>query len=398
MELTVEQKYELITRNLQEIIVDEEVIKKILAVRPFRIYWGTAPTSPPHLGYFAPMFKIIDFLQAGCEVIILIADLHAVLDNMKSTFDKIEARTKYYTILIQELLKSLNVDITKLKFVRGTEYQLNKEYTLDVYKAHTLISVMEAKHAGAEVVKQSDNPKMTGLMYPTLQALDEQYLGVDAQIGGIDQRKIMTHARTLLPMLGYKKRFEFMNKMVPGLRFEKKVISEHNPTQVKQSLKDIIQSLLNSENDEKIIMNKLKIILEKDEQAIQFDKMSSSDNDSKISLLDTKNQIKTKINKCYCFPGDIEDNCLLDMLNEIIFPVHLLKGSNFNINRKEEYGGPIIYNDFDNVQNDFKLEKLHPADLKLGIIDSIDTILEPLRNVFKSKEFVALINKAYSNK
>jgi len=38
---------------------------------------------------------------------------------------------------------------------------------------------------------------MTGQLY--LQALDEEYLKVDAQFGGVDQRKIFTFAEKVLP-------------------------------------------------------------------------------------------------------------------------------------------------------------------------------------------------------
>jgi tyrosyl-tRNA synthetase len=31
------------------------------------------------------------------------------------------------------------------------------------------------------------HPLLSGLLYPGLQALDEEYLGVDAQFGGVDQ-------------------------------------------------------------------------------------------------------------------------------------------------------------------------------------------------------------------
>ena len=41
--------------------------------------------------------------------------------------------------------------------------------------------------------------------------------------------------------------------------------------------------------------------------------MSSSNLDSKIDLLDTKNQLKSKINKCYCLPKEIDDNCLMNI-------------------------------------------------------------------------------------
>src|SRR5437773_2602719 len=136
MELSVDEKYNLITRNLQEKIDDEIIVKKIISQRPLKLYWGTSCTNRIHLGYFVPLLKIIDFIKAGCDIIILIADLHAVLDNLKSSFNQIELRSKYYIIIIQEILKSLNVDISKLKFIKGTEFQLSKEYTIDMYRAH----------------------------------------------------------------------------------------------------------------------------------------------------------------------------------------------------------------------------------------------------------------------
>ena len=53
--------------------------------------------------------------------------------------------------------------------------------------------------------------------------------------------------------------------------------------------------------------------------------MSSTNNQSKITLLDSKKLIKNKINKVYCCPGDIEDNSLLSLIEKIIFPYLSLK-------------------------------------------------------------------------
>ncbi len=52
------------------------------------------------------------------------------------------------------------------------------------------VGIRDSRKAGAEVVKQVSNPLVSGLLYPLLQALDEVYLKVDAQFGGVDQRKI----------------------------------------------------------------------------------------------------------------------------------------------------------------------------------------------------------------
>ena len=60
------------------------------------------------------------------------------------------------------MLKSIGVPIEKLKFVKGTDYQLSKEYTLDVYKLSSMVTEHDAKKAGAEVVKQVDHPLLSG--------------------------------------------------------------------------------------------------------------------------------------------------------------------------------------------------------------------------------------------
>ncbi len=62
--MTAEEKYQLITRNLQEVL-GEKHMKDILQERDLKLYWGTATTGKPHIGYFVPMTKIADFLKAG---------------------------------------------------------------------------------------------------------------------------------------------------------------------------------------------------------------------------------------------------------------------------------------------------------------------------------------------
>lgn len=85
------------------------------------------------------------------------------------------------------MFQSLGIPTSKLRFVEGSSYQLTKEYSLDNYKLCALVTEHDAKKAGAEVVKQVDSALLSGLLYPGLQALDEQYLGVDFQFGGVDQ-------------------------------------------------------------------------------------------------------------------------------------------------------------------------------------------------------------------
>lgn len=337
-----DEKFALIVRDLQE-VVDEDKIKDILNERDPKIYWGTAPTGKIHLGYFVPMLKIADFLEAECEVTILFANMHAYLDNMKSTWDELDKRTKYYEFTIKEMLKLVGVPIKKLKFVKGTDFQLSKKYTLDMYKLSALASTKDTQKAGAEVVKQVASPKMSGLLYPILQSLDEEYLEADAQFGGVDQRKIFMFSREFLPKIGYQKRIHLMNKLIPGLG--------------------------------------------------ESGKMSSSEPNSKIDFDDTDKAIRKKINKAFCVDRKVEGNGLLAILKHIIFYKLEKEGLEFVIDRPEQYGGKITFKNYIDVENAFIKGDLASVDLKQGIADEIIKFLSPLREVLEKNS--DLIKEAY---
>lgn len=68
------------------------------------------------------MWDLYLFLQ----VTILFADLHAYLDNMKAPWDLLALRVQYYERAIKAMLKSIGVPLEKLKFIKGSDYQLSK--------------------------------------------------------------------------------------------------------------------------------------------------------------------------------------------------------------------------------------------------------------------------------
>ncbi|XP_046872951.1 tyrosine--tRNA ligase, cytoplasmic [Hypomesus transpacificus] len=338
-QLSPDDKFHLITRNLQEVL-GEDKLKQVLQERELKVYWGTATTGKPHVAYFVPMSKIADFLKAGCEVTILFADLHAFLDNMKAPWELLELRVRYYEQVIKAMLESIGVPLDKLKFVKGTDFQLSREYTLDVYRLSSMVTEHDAKKAGAEVVKQVEHPLLSGLLYPGLQALDEEYLKVDAQFGGVDQRKIFTLAEKYLPSLGFAKRAHLMNPMVPGLTGSK---------------------------------------------------MSSSEEESKIDLLDRKEDVKKKLKKAFCEPGNIQNNGVLSFVKHVLFPLH----GEFSIRRDPKFGGDQVFTVFEEVEKDFAAELIHPGDLKASVEVALNKLLDPIRKKFESPELRKLTNTAY---
>ena len=56
-------------------------------------------------------------------------------------------------------------------------------------------------------------------------------------------------------------------------------------------------------------------------------KMAASDQDSKIDLLDPPDQIKAKLKKAFCEPGNVDDNGILAFCEHVIFPFLKAEGS-----------------------------------------------------------------------
>jgi tyrosyl-tRNA synthetase len=261
--------------------------------------------------------------------------------------------------------------------VTGTSYQLSREYSLDVYRLAASVTEHDAKKAGAEVVKQVESPLLAGLLYPGLQTLDEQHLGCDFQFGGADQRKIFTFAELYLPRLGYAKRAHLMNEMVPGLA---------------------------------------------------GGKMSSSDPNSKIDLLDAPAAITKKIKAAFCEEGNAEDNGVLAFVKAVLIPISQLRRERarmtddqlaaegitraaaeaqkpfvsagapddavFTIVRDDKFGGPLHYTDYAVLKADFEERKVHPKDLKAAVGQAIQELLAPIRAAYEADEEWQAIERA----
>ena len=338
--MDIQKRLELIKRNTEEIVSEEELIKLLKTNKKPVVYLGTAITGRPHIGYYMWVLKLGDFLRAGFKVKILLADLHGALDN--TPWEVLERRYDYYKEVIPLMFKSIGVDTKDLEFVKGSEFQLKPEYMYDVLKMSTFNSINDCKRAASEVVKFGDNPKLAGLIYPIMQALDEVYLGVDVQYGGIDQRKILMFARENLPKIGYDSRVEVMTPLIAGLIGRK---------------------------------------------------MSASDPKSKIDLLDDEKAVRDKINKADCVVGDL-DNGLLPFIKYIIMTLKQDNKTKFIIKRDKKYGGNLVYSNYEELEKDFKNNKIHPLDLKNALSDEINDLLSIFR---KNKSKIDKIEKlAYS--
>jgi tyrosyl-tRNA synthetase len=186
-------------------------LENILDIQKVSLYWGTTPSRIPHLLYLIPLLKIKKFTDLGLPVKILFADIHAYLDSGKSSFEVLEHRTDIHETIIKFILRYLNTNLSLVSFIQGSSFQQYPDYVMDLFKINAISRVSEVKAAGKSAVIQSEDPLMTSLLYPTLQALDIEYTNSDIFFGDSNQRDICRFADRTLQKLGYNRRTYFLN-------------------------------------------------------------------------------------------------------------------------------------------------------------------------------------------
>ncbi|MCL4362061.1 MAG: tyrosine--tRNA ligase [Candidatus Parvarchaeum sp.] len=323
--MDTEERLNLIKRNTLEIITVEELQNLLNDGKPLSVYIGRAPTGSIHLGHLVALGKLFDFEKAGIHTKILIADLHAALDDLKSKWEELDKRVDYTKKCIE-----LAFDWERMpEFVRGSDFELSQPYVSDLLKLSTLTTVEKGMHAASEVTRMK-NPKVSEVIYPLMQTLDEEYLDVDIQLGGMDQRHIFAYAREYLEKLGYRKRVEVLTPLIASIR---------GPGT----------------------------------------KMSSSVPESNIKIYDSEESIKKKIMNGYCPEGVIEDNFIVQIVNFFILP----NDGKFKIEREEKFGGDITIESPEQLIQLYTEKKIHPLDLKNAVAINLIERFKNAREYFE---------------
>ena len=306
--------YSLAARNTVEIVTEEE-LRGLLTQKGRKVYAGYEPSGEIHLGHLVTINKLIDLRDAGLEVIVLLADLHAFL-NRKGTMEEVAKLAEYNRKCFEGL------GLTDITYVLGSDVQLSREYQILVHELSQQVTLNRATRSMDEVGRQMENPTVSQMVYPIMQMADIAILGVDAAVGGIDQRKIHMLAREYLPAKGYPS-----------------PVCIHVP-----------------------ILN-----------GLDGKKMSSSQGNY-ISVADSEDTIRKKMKKAFC-PPEIEENPVLQVLMHHIFP----QAGSVTIERPEKFGGNRTFDTYADLEQAYAAGEVHPADLKNATTESLIKILAPVR-------------------
>ncbi|MEM0215504.1 MAG: tyrosine--tRNA ligase [Archaeoglobaceae archaeon] len=316
--MDIEKKIAIATRNTEEVVLLEELRNLLEEKERPRAYVGYEPSGEIHLGHLITVNKLKDLQSIGFEIVVLLADIHAYL-NEKGTFEEIKkmAERNMKTFIAFGLEEKMT------KFVLGSDYQLNRDYVLDVLKLARITTLNRAKRSMDEVSRRKEDPMVSQMIYPLMQALDIAYLKIDVAVGGIDQRKIHMLARENLPALGYKAPICIHTPIISGLDGEKMSKSKGNY----------------------------------------------------ISISDSAEEVERKIMKAYCPPKVLDGNPIIDLARHYVFPAF----GKIRIERDLKFGGDVEYESFEAMTEDFKNGSLHPMDLKKAVAKYLNSMIDDAR-------------------
>ncbi len=355
--MTTEEKMKLITRNCQEVLTEEDLKKLIESGKPINHYIGFEISGLVHLGTgLMSMGKIADFLKAGINCKIFLADFHSFLNNkLGGKWEDIRwASENYFKQALIASLKCFDVDGGQVEFISGKDlYEKNPihwQNFMEIGKQVTLsrnlrsISIMGKK--------QGNDVDMATLFYPPLQVADIATMNINLAHAGMDQRKAHVIARDAI-------------KKIPG-NFE-------TPVAIHQNL---IAGLTGPDSDSK------------DEESL---KMSKSKPGSAIFVHDSPEEIKTKILKAYGPPKEVEFNPLLNWVKTLIFWGE--ETGEFTVEREEKFGGNKTYTRYTDIVTDYAAGELFPLDLKNALTKWLIKKLEPARTYFEKPEMAKNLAK-----
>ncbi len=328
-------KLEKIISNTQEIVTIDELKEVLKKERP-KGYIGFEPSGTVHLGWKICTKKIKDFLECGFEFTVLLADWHAYInDKLDGDIEKIKLCGRY----MQDCFSAMGIDKTKVNFVYASDYVSDPKYwelVLRTAKATSLARVKRAMDIMGRDESEADKD-LSKLFYPAMQVSDIFYLDVDVAYGGMDQRHAHMLARDVSKKLSKKKSVAIHTPLLTGLQAGGRM----NPIEVK---------------------------------------MSKSKPESMISIHDSPDSVKKKINKAFCPEKVVDGNPILEICKFVIFPE--ISGEKFLIKRPEKFGGNLEFSSYEELENNY-LKDLHPMDLKSATAEYINKILEPISKYFE---------------
>lgn len=213
---------ELLTRGVVEVIVREDLKRKLMSGERLRVKLGIDPTSPDiHIGRSIPILKLKDFEELGHQVVLIVGDFTGQIGD---TSDKDSERPMLDKKVINHNKKSYFdqvgkiIDITKAELHYNSTWLSKLSYG-DIGEHANQFSVADfiARENITKRMKSGTRVSLREVLYPLMQGYDSVAVKADVELGGTDQKFNVLAGRPLQEWYGQEPQNIVLGPLIHGL-------------------------------------------------------------------------------------------------------------------------------------------------------------------------------------
>ncbi len=211
-----------IKRGVDELLLEEELIKKLESGRPLRIKAGFDPTAPDlHLGHTVLLNKLRQFQNLGHEVMFLIGDFTAMIGDPTGksatrpplTRDDVIENAATYE---QQIFKVLDPEKTLVMFNSSWMNEMSSADLIQLAGKHTVARMLE-RDDFSKRYSAGQPISIHEFLYPLIQGYDSVAMKADLELGGTDQKFNLLVGRQLQSSFGQSPQVVLTMPILEGL-------------------------------------------------------------------------------------------------------------------------------------------------------------------------------------
>jgi tyrosyl-tRNA synthetase len=184
---------EIIARGTDEILVRDDLVRKLERGKPLRIKAGFDPTAPDlHLGHTVLINKLRQFQELGHEIHFLIGDFTGMIGDPTGknvtrkplTHEQVVENARTYE---EQIFKILDRDKTKVVFNSEWMGKMDAADMIHLASNQTVARMLE-RDDFSKRYKSGQAIAIHEFLYPLIQGYDSVALQADVELGGTDQK------------------------------------------------------------------------------------------------------------------------------------------------------------------------------------------------------------------
>jgi len=220
--MSTAEALELIARGTDEILIVEELVKKLEKGKPLRIKAGFDPTAPDlHLGHTVLINKLRQFQKLGHEIYFLIGDFTGMIGDPTG---KNVTRKPLTREQVLENARSYEEQIFKILDKKKTKVVFNSEW-MGKMDAADMVQLASSQTVARMLERDDFSKRYKGgqpiaiheFLYPLIQGYDSVALQSDVELGGTDQKFNLLMGRQLQEQHGQEPQIVITMPILEGL-------------------------------------------------------------------------------------------------------------------------------------------------------------------------------------